>query len=369
MSTPMPRISLATVDLVGERVLEHDGRVGPDDQLVVVVRMGPVELAGDRPPGRARPDCAKRSPTRPVPPPVGPCALRSTGVNTPGAPGETPTTASVSVDGIANFISIEASVGSSVACSGASCGRLEAADAAPGDGVTVARRVARRRGRRCSDRDRRETAPRGRAGQQPATLRSVLALSPSSKRHVAVGVDEARSAASAEERRRERHVHPHAVVVFERHPVADGGPERGVDPADVVATLGVARETQAQTLQIEGVGRDDEIALVRRTAMSPTSAEWPPRAERRDGAAGARSLLMDPEGVEDAPARGRIEGAALGRGGGAAEAGAGFERFQTWRGAGDLAGRRRRRRRLRRHPATRRAGSPQAAARQSAALT
>ena len=140
--------------------------------------------------------------------------------------------------------------------------RLEAADVAPRDGVLVARRVDEdaAAGARVEVGEKQRDARR--AGQQAADAAVRARAVAFAKRDVAVGVDEGRPLVRREERKGEGHVRAQAVVVCESDPVADGGSERGVGLADVVAALGVAGETEAQALQIEGVRGNDEVSLV-----------------------------------------------------------------------------------------------------------
>ena len=89
----MPRISLATV-VSNANASRMIGRVGPDDELIVVVGMGLVELLA--PARRCRAGRAARIARRrlPLPPAVGPCVAQVDGRKSPVCPGESPTTAS-----------------------------------------------------------------------------------------------------------------------------------------------------------------------------------------------------------------------------------------------------------------------------------
>ena len=102
-----------------------------------------------------------------------------------------------------------------------------------------------------------------RAGQQPRDValgaRAVLLL----ERDVAVGVDE-RGRLRLRRRRRSRTATFSGTLSssVSVEPCAEGGAERAVDAAHVVAAGAVAGEAQAEVAQVVGVGRLDEIAFV-----------------------------------------------------------------------------------------------------------
>ena len=205
-------------------------------------------------------------------------------------------------------LELDRSIGQQRGLRGRRPGRLEAADVAPRDGVLVARGVDEdaAAGARVEVGEKQGDARR--AGQQAADAAVRARAVALAKRDVAVGVDERRPLVGREERKGEGHVGAQAVVVCESDPVADGGPERGVGLPDVVAALGVAGETEAQALQIEGVRRNDEVSLVAEHGdVADVGRSRGNGPEGRDGAAALGRLLMDPEGFEDAPARRRVE--------------------------------------------------------------
>ena len=79
---------------------------------------------------------------------------------------------------------------------------------------------------------------------------------------VAIGVDERFRIAARVEGERERQRHPRAVVVAERNLLADRALKLPVGVPRVVPAGPVAREGHRDGPQVEGVGRQHEIALV-----------------------------------------------------------------------------------------------------------
>ena len=112
------------------------------------------------------------------------------------------------------------------------------------------------------------------------------------------------------ERERERHVHLDAVVVAEREPAAERLAERAVDPLRVVSAAAVARESQAGAAEVEGVRRQDEVAVILDDGDVADVGV-------RDAARGLavrrarRLLLVDPQRVEHAVSRRAVENVPL----------------------------------------------------------
>ena len=186
------------------------------DQLIVVVGVGLVELAGDRD------GVELRTVGEPLADRRGAAggwsvSLRLTGVKSPVRPGETPTMASVSADGRRT---------SSRWCRRAAASpavvtvRVESKPRTPHQ-VTVywsAAALTKTRPPVLGSRSARNGATRGGPVSSRATLRSVLARSSSSNVMLPSELTNAVVCAPAVQREAERHVHLPAVVVGQREP-------------------------------------------------------------------------------------------------------------------------------------------------------
>ena len=109
-------------------------------------------------------------------------------------------------------------------------------------------------------------------------------------------------------------VERHAVVVGQREPGAESRAERAIDPRHVVAAGAVAREAQAEVAQVVGVRRLDEVALVLDDGdlADVDGAAAGGERSRTGDAVGAGPV--EPERVEQPPARVAVDSLGLPRG-------------------------------------------------------
>src|SRR4030095_16961797 len=101
-----------------------------------------------------------------------------------------------------------------------------------------------------------------RSSQQAADIARCDRRIAHTKRDVAVRVHPGERLRAAIEIERERHVPRYAVVITERHGIAERLAKGGVRAADVVTASGSWRVAQAAEWQIECIGRSDHVAFI-----------------------------------------------------------------------------------------------------------
>ena len=285
--------------LVGERIVD-DGRVGPNHELVVVVGVRLVELARDfhgvqlRLLGEALADGATTA------------ARRAGGAEVDRYELARPSRRDAD-DRLGERhrpeLHLDGAVGQQRELRVRRPRGIEATHAAPGHGVLIGGGVAEDTagaGARIEVGEERRDARR--SGQQPGDVAVGAGAIFLLEGDIAVGVDERGRLRLSEKGKPEGDVQRHAVVVGEREAVAKSRAESAVDAAHIVATAAVPGEAQSQVAQVVGVWRLDEVAFVLHDGyLADVNRVTPGR--RRIGAAAARAGGVEPQGVEQAPAR------------------------------------------------------------------
>ena len=218
-------------------------------------------------------------------------ALRSTGVNAPPRPGDTATSASRQRH-LGAELHVDRAGREQRGLDGRRLRRVEAADAAPGDGERIGRGVDEdpAAGRRIEIGEERRHARRpAEEAREAAGRRHRVGLL---ERQVAVRVDEHRGERAPVVGERERDGLALRVVVGQRDAAAERGAERRRGLRHVVAAAAVALEAQAGVADVEAVAR---AAAACRRPRSPRCRRCPgsPRRApaRRDWLARAASAL------------------------------------------------------------------------------
>ena len=152
-------------------------------------------------------------------------------------------------------------------------------------------------------RSARNGAIRGGPVSNRATLRSVLARSSSSKVMLPSELTNAVALRSPVEGEAEADVHLGAVIVGQRQPRAEARPEGAIDSADVVAAGAVTREAESEIAKIVGIRRLDQVAFILNHGDLANVDRVAAGGEAGRAADPVRARLVEPQRVEQAPAR------------------------------------------------------------------